>query len=390
MSWFGAIKKTEDPREERRKQLERERSQRKEARIQRQQQLQAALLAQKEADQACSDLLSLDPDILAGDDVQLNDSEVEELLAEDKMAEDFDTENGADGDKALDKMGSVKCEFSKDDIEFWFTELETQLEVIDVKSQWTKRIALQRFLPADVKQEIKALLIIPKASAGTDIYKRIKTELLDLYGQKPGDAYVRAKNRVMTGKPSQLGKALINDICTCPVKLQSGCCAKIIWGMYREAIPIVIRNHIAEMEFNKDTYKQIFQKSDQIFDSNQSSNPVKGAAVAAVSSSQEPEVAAVRPPKANRGGRGAYRGGGRGGGRGGASSTTSSSTPSSPSSAQPAASSAGQSQSRGQRHATAKGDSEKLCKIHFKWGENGSYCAAPWKCPMKNVYKAPQ
>ena len=46
MSWFGAIKKTEDPREERRKQLERERSQRKEARIQ-QQQLQAALLAQK-------------------------------------------------------------------------------------------------------------------------------------------------------------------------------------------------------------------------------------------------------------------------------------------------------------------------------------------------------
>ena len=139
-----------------------------------------------------------------------------------------------------------------------------------------------------------------------------------------------------------------------------------------------------------DTYKQIFQKSDQIFDSNQSSNPVKGAAVAAVSSSQEPEVAAVRPPKANRGGRGAYRGGGRGGGRGGASSTTSSSTPSSPSSAQPAASSAGQSQSRGQRHATAKGDSEKLCKIHFKWGENGSYCAAPWKCPMKNVYKAPQ
>ena len=44
---------------------------------------------------------------------------------------DFDSENGVDGEKAMDKMGSVKCEFSKDDIEFWFSELETQLKVIE-------------------------------------------------------------------------------------------------------------------------------------------------------------------------------------------------------------------------------------------------------------------
>ena len=381
-----------DSREAKRKKLEAERAERllrTQRRAAHQQQLQAAIKAQQEADQAFQDLLAIDPDILAVEYINITDREIDDILA-DEMAEDFDTENGTDGEKAMDKMGSVKCEFSKDDIEFWFTELETQLEVIDVKSQWSKRIALQRFLPADVKQEVKTLLIIPKASAGTDIYKRIKTELLDLFGQKPGDAYVRAKNCVMTGKPSQLGKALINDICTCPVKLQSGCCAKIIWGMYREAIPIVIRNHIAEMTFNKDTYKQILQKSDQIYDSNQSSNPVKGAAVAAVSSSQEPEVAAIRP-RANRGGRGGNRGGNRGGGRGGTSSTTSSSSSSASStSAQPASSSTGSGQGRGPRHATAKGDSDKLCKIHFKWGENGSYCAAPWKCPMKNVYKAPQ
>ena len=320
MSWFGAIKNKpseEDTREERRKKLEQDRLQRAEARFQLRQQLQAAQQAREEASQAVEELLQIDPNILSGESVEVSDSEVEALLEEsldrDSAAEpskmtDFDAENGADGASAMDKMSSVKCEFTRDDIEFWFTELETQLEVIDVKSQWSKRIALQRFLPADVKQEVKSLLIIPKAQAGDDIYKQIKTELLDLYGQKPEDGYIRAKNRVMTGKPSQLGKALINDICKCPVKLQSNCCAQIVWGMYREAIPVVIRNHIAELQFNKDTYKQIFQKSDQVYDSNKTTQPVRGATVAATSaqpkqnSTLEPKVAAVkspRPPKKN-------------------------------------------------------------------------------------------
>ena len=117
MSWFGAIKKDNDPREERRRQLEDERRQRKEARLRRQQQLQAAQLAQEEANQACSDLLNIDPDILTGEDAQINDSEIENLLA----IMDFDAENGVDGANAMDKMASVKCEFTRDDIEFWFT-----------------------------------------------------------------------------------------------------------------------------------------------------------------------------------------------------------------------------------------------------------------------------
>ena len=391
MSWFGAIKSKpseEDAREERRKKLEQDRLQRAQARLQRQQQLHAAQEARQAADEAVSQLLSIDPDILSGDTIDISENEAEQLLAEDTLDQinpteagimDFDAENGIDGANAMDKMASVKCEFTRDDIEFWFTELETQLEVIDVKSQWSKRIALQRFLPADVKQEVKSLLIIPKAQAGEDIYKRIKTELLDLFGQKPEDGYVRAKNRVMTGKPSQLGKALINDICKCPVKLQSNCCAQIVWGMYREAIPVVIRNHIAELQFNKDTYKQIFQKSDQVYDSNKSTQPVRGATVAAASvqpktQALETEVAAVkapRPPK-NKNQKG---------------DSNKNQTPA------PAASNTSSSATtghKGPRHATAKGENDKLCRIHYRWGENGTYCAAPWKCPMKNVFKAPQ
>ena len=337
------------------------------------------------SEEAISELLTLDPSEVFAE--RFTEEEVAELLDTSEEVEikmiNFEDENEADGKSALDKLGSVKCEFSKEDIEFWFSELEGQMEAIEVKSQWTKRLALLRFLPAEIKQEVKSLLVLQKADAGDDIYKRIKSELIDLFGSKPEDAYVRAKNRVMTGKPSQLGKALVEDICKCKVKLSAGCCARIVWGMYREALPVVIRNHIAEMEFNKDTYKKIFQKSDQIYDSNKPSQPPRGgAAVAAVVTAEEPsEVAALKPQKANRGGRGGYRGG-RGGGRG--AYTPNPNNTQNPSTNPPSNS------NKGTRHPTAKGDSEKLCKIHFKWGENGSYCAAPWKCPMKTVYKAPQ
>ena len=385
MSWFGGYKPKapEESREEKRKRLDAERLQRANQRKLRQQQLQAARQAQEVADQAIKDLLSIDPNILDGDDVSVTESEIESLLADTTIAkmESFDAENGADGADALSKLGHVKCEFSKEDIEFWFTELETQLEIIEVKSQWTKHIALQRFLPAEIKEEIKTLLKIQKANAGTDIYKRIKTELINLFGSKPEDAYTRAKNRVMTGKPSQLGKKLVDDLCKCEVKLSAGCCAQVIWGMYREAIPVVIRNHIAEMTFNKDTYLQVFKKSDQIFDSNQSTQPVRGTVVASVSTqptNADPEVAAFRPPRKPKNQNRNNSGGSKGN-----SAQVPNTTP--PSTPKPQ-----NAQHKGPKHATAKGDNDKLCKMHYKWGENSAYCAAPWKCPMKNIFKAPQ
>ena len=55
-----------------------------------------------------------------------------ELLGE---MEDFDVENGQDGEKAIEKLGGVQCPFSKSDIEFWFSQLETQLTLVEVKSQ---------------------------------------------------------------------------------------------------------------------------------------------------------------------------------------------------------------------------------------------------------------
>ena len=135
-------------------------------------------------------------------------------------------------------------------------ELEGQLELIEIKSQWSKRMALQKLLPLKIKEEVKSLLRITKTRSGNDIYFRLKQELLDLFG---------VKNRVLSGKPSQLGKKLIVDICPGDVKLQGCHCAKTVWAMFRGQLPVVIRNHISEMTFSKDTYKAVFAKADQVW-----------------------------------------------------------------------------------------------------------------------------
>ena len=386
MSWITGYKSkpstsAEDPREVKRKKLEQERKarqERAESRVKLQKQIQAAAQSQEEANQALQDFLSLDPDIFehGAEGVNLDEEEINTILEESATMENFEDENGTDGSKAMEQLLAVKCPFIKDDIDFWFSQFEGQLEVIEIKSQWVKRIALQRFLPPEIQLQVKSLLKLLKTQAGDDIYKRLKLKLIHIYGDKPEDAYIRAKNRVMTDKPSQLGEQLIDDLCICDVKLSSGCCARLIWGMYQERIPIIIRNHIAQMKFDKDTYAKVFEASDQVWASNQGTEP----AVAAVTA--DPEVSALNKAKNKN------KPNQRGQNRGGQRNQNNQSQGNQGSQNQNA-----QNQtSQGQSKPTPKPpvNEEKLCKIHAKWRENASFCAAPWACKMKNIYKAPQ
>ena len=374
---------TAEAREERRAKLEAERIQKAQKRANRQAFFKAGVSAPPSpvslSKSVTPDLQSLADETESLPDIFLIAEDIFEEI-ENNMAE-FDVENGQDGASALQDLKSVQCPFDKEDIEYWFTEFELQLTMIDIKAQFTKRLAIQRFLPVEVRHEVKALLKLSKADAGNDIYKRIKTELIEIYGPKPEDAYIRAKNRVMTGTPSQLGKTLMDDICDCVPKLACKCCARQVWGMYRESLPVVVRNHIAEQPFNKDTWKSVFKTSDKVYESNQSAEPRAVSVVhPPVSSSSSPEVAAISLNKKNK-----NKNGKQNKGNNAQSNTaTTNSTPA------PAASSTSQQGNKGPRHATARGDSEKLCRIHYKWGTNGNFCSAPWKCPMKDIYKAPQ
>ena len=117
---------------------------------------------------------------------------------------------------------------------------------------------------------------------------------------------------------------------------------------------------------------------DRVYDSNQRPEPVSQVAAAAVvsvpnsPSSSNPEVAATgfnRKPKKNKNQNQANN-----------APAATSNKPNTTTS----------QKGRGTRHPTARGSDDKLCKIHFKWGDNGNFCAAPWQCPMKDVFKSPQ
>ena len=382
MSWLSGYKKSstcaatseEDIREARRKKLEADRLLRTQQREQTKKKLLAAQASRVEADKALQDLLDIAPDILSGD----TDTEVEvseDILNDNSVAEmvDFDQENENDSATAMDNLRSVQCPFNKEDIEFWFSQLEDQLTLIGVKKQWTKKIALVRFLPPEIQNQVKSLLKLGQTAAGTDIYFRIKKQLLKLYGPKAEDAYLVAKNLVLTDKPSQLGQKLVETICPAEVKLQGCHCDRIVWGLFREKIPIVIRNHLADMAFNKNTYEAIFDKADQVWDSNRGSEPLPNRQVAAVVASQtvQGEVAAVQKngQTKNKNKNQQQKGQGQSGqgGQGSQSNKNEQKPPKKPAI-----------------------NEDKLCRIHAKWKENATFCAAPWGCRMKNVYRAPQ
>ena len=184
MSWFSRISTggdnssipSVDARERRRQLLEQERQQRASNRSKLQQALENAKRSREEANQACRDLLNLDPDIFQEDPNNTNDpSEIDSNILNDSsesvnMGDEFEDVNGTDGKSAMEGLKSVQCPYEGDDLEYWFTEFELQLTLIEVKSQWLKRLALQRFLPVEVRHEIKDLLKLSKTDAGDDIY----------------------------------------------------------------------------------------------------------------------------------------------------------------------------------------------------------------------------
>ena len=165
----------------------------------------------------------------------------------------FDTEDGVDGDKAQEHARSVKVEFAPNNIKFWFTELEAEMTMASVKSQWLKKTVLQRNLPTKQKEDVMDLLTLEKTEAGDDIYLRLKAELLRIYAQKPCDTYRKALTRQMVGLPSQLGYQIVNDVCKKSSKLSGCCCEAAVLALWEMKLPLNIRAHISNMTFSKDT-----------------------------------------------------------------------------------------------------------------------------------------
>ena len=150
--------------------------------------------------------------------------------------------------------------------------------------------------------------------------------------------------------------------------------------MFREALPIVIRNHIADLPFNKNTYKDVFNKADQVFDSNNGSEPIPNRQVSAIKASKptpsapaNAEVAAVQRSQGGQKNKNKNKNQGQNQSNNGGQKNKNQ-----------------ESSNSNQGSAKKSVNDDGLCKMHAKWKENANFCLAPWACRMKDTWKAPQ
>ena len=290
----------------------------------------------------------------------------------------LDAENDAEAWKK-----EVKTKFNSGDVLYWFNTVEAEMKKHGINRQWDKKSSIVPLLPQEIVEELMPLLRLTEEEASKEIYYEVKQEILLLYGPKEEDAYKKAKALKCTGRPSAFGKQLLHLICPGTKPFESCHCARIVFGMWEEQLSAPIKSHLAGLTFNKDTYKNIFKKADEVWLANGGAvrPPAVVAAVAQPSSASSeqadvPQVAAVRG-----GGRGRGRGnrgnrGGRGGGRGGQSGQSynnqNQSQDQTPPNAKP--------HQRGPKHPDLPASAGWACAQHWKKGRQAPYCSDPLVC----------
>ena len=317
----------------------------------------------------------------------------------------FDEQTLAAGEvedeKALDNCIRAlrNLEFDENDLKFYFIQAELKMRQSVVKKNYTKFLVLTSILPKRVTDEVKSLLSKEENELGVTPYKTLKTKIFNIFGKPQNADFERAMARVLTGKPSQLCNAIINDLC--PDELDGCHCHKWVFGVWHRQLPTACRQAISHLEFNKDNLEEILKRADDVFSSNQSSVTPRVAAVVARptqppqevwdegfhqdfhSDGQVAAIAASRG-RGGRGGRGQGRGnfqnrGGGRGNRGGRGQSNSNQT-------------SNQNNSGGQSHPRHKGPRHpdnppvQVCVKHWVHGKSAHWCQEPGTCPWKDYY----
>ena len=243
--------------------------------------------------------------------------------------------------------------------------------ICGLKNQWSKRQVLIQLIPVEYYCDFRNHLQLQEDEAGDDAYFQLKKAIIKQFGPKKADGFDKAIARVMTSTPSHLGRQIMSDICPGRQPL-SGCHgADTVLGIWRRSLPQVVRNQIADMDFNKDTFLAVFDKADNVWASNKASTSVVSALTKSTATSSDPEVAAIsnkknKNNKPNRGGSGSGGGGAQSGNQGGGQA------------AKP---------NRGPRHPD--NPPQGSCGLHWKFGKAAWTCADRHNCPWRN-YESPR
>ena len=328
----------------------------------------------------------------------------------------FEDVNEADDDKALSSALRIiqGFEWKPNDINFYFNQLEIKMTTAGVKKNWTKFQVLTTVLPSAVQDEVKSILQKGETDfPNNDAYKILKHKVLKIFGQSEESRFERAMQRTLTGKPSQLARVLVNDICD--HELEGCCCKRAVAHLWKRALPIPVRQAIAHIEFNKVNFDNIVGVADSVFQSGRPS----GVSIAALqqpassSSAQVPQfqtphnptpldtaftvpnpddpvqaaaqsiVAAVQ----NFG----FRGRGRSsGGRGGQSNRGGNSSGRGGRSNRGGQSNRGGGGQGGHRWSNLKKHADNppssVCKKHYLHGKSAHWCEEPGTCPWKDFW----
>ena len=292
---------------------------------------------------------------------------------------DYDLAETPDAARALEASGRIALQINLEDISFWFSNLESEMLLAGVGSQWLKLSVLRKNLPVKQREDVKSLLRLKKSEAGRTPYYDTKMQLIRIYEVKAKDRFKKALSRVLTGLPSQLGNQLIEDVCKNGVKLRGCCCADVVHALWTNQLPVAVNNHISNMDFTFESYLQVFDAADKVFLSSRTLPAV--AAVAAphpgysiAADEQSPlntafQAAAISAPpkKNNRPWKNKNK---------------------NQQNSQDSAQNEGQGQNKNQkprkgpRHSSNPPHS--CCDNHFVHGDQAYFCQAPFKCPWKN------
>ena len=302
----------------------------------------------------------------------------------------FEDENADDGDAQALREACRNLErlvWDGNDVPFFFAQAEIKMRSVGVKKQYTKFSALASVLPKHVIDEVKEMVIMQESEfEQNNSYKLLKTEVLRIFGPKIDAGVNRVLSRVLVGPPSQLARALANDICKKKIKLKDcQCCPGVVLTLWKRQLSSSVCAGIAHCQFNYNTFNEVLQFAD---DTHASSEPAP--VVAAVSGvarrpapSQsldetqpaipypQPEIAAT-----SRGG----QGGGRGRGRGGRGNRGGGAQGSLPQEIQVKVNT-----HPGTKHPDLPAGDWLGCGMHFKWGKFAFFCSEPSTCPWKNV-----
>ena len=291
----------------------------------------------------------------------------------------FEDEDAVDDNRALQEAcrNVERVEWDDNDVAFFFSKVEIKMSAVGVRKQYTKFQVLSTILPKKIEDQVKPLLIKTEAQfPEKNAYKILKSEILRIFGPKPERAVERALSRVLSDTPSELARALVNDLCKSQLK-DCQCCPAIIACLWKRQLSGQVRAGIAHCQFNADTFNEVVQLADDI---HASSRPAGAIAAVSLDETQpaipyaaNPEVAAIGRG-GGRGGRGRGRGnrGNRGGGnRGGAASSQSSG-----------------SRFSGPKHPDLPDGEWKGCRMHHKWGKSAHFCSEPSTCPWKDIFTA--